>query len=473
MTALARLRLGWQAWRGARAFHALPEAARTYVFYAEDAASWAHLGPLVEELIARGAAPCYLTSDPADPRLCGPRLYDPSLTDPSLADPRLADPGSAAPSRWEGTVGDGPCATRGRAARQGAADPGLRAFYIGAGAARTALFAGLRATVMTMTMPDLERFHLKRSRAQPVHYAYVFHSLVSTHRIYRPGAFDHYDTVLCAGPHHERELALRAAQRGVTSQRLVSHGYGRLDALCAAQEEARPDDEPLDGLRASTRAIATAPIATTPRATAPTHVLVAPSWGPQGLFEGPHAAPLIDALARAGLRLTLRPHPMTRRHAAEKLATLSRRWAASPLVRWESDVAESASLFEADLLLSDWSGAALEFAFARLRPVLFVDVPPKVNNPEHASFDCVPVEESLRPCLGEMLGLDEIDTAPARVAALLARGAAQRDAIRTARAETVHHLGESARIGADVLESIARDAVRPRQHGTSARGGAR
>ena len=33
-------------------------------------------------------------------------------------------------------------------------------------------------------------------------------------------------------------------------------------------------------------------------------------------------------------------------------------------------------------MVSDWSGVAMEFAFGLERPVLFIDVPRKTNNPE-------------------------------------------------------------------------------------------
>ena len=59
---------------------------------------------------------------------------------------------------------------------------------------------------MIMTMPDLETFHIKRSKSHPVHYIYMFHSMVSTHLVYRKSAFDNYDTIFCVGEHHLDEI---------------------------------------------------------------------------------------------------------------------------------------------------------------------------------------------------------------------------------------------------------------------------
>src|SRR5688500_7725782 len=166
---MTRFRAGMQAWRGMRAFQRLDESFRRLVFYSESAADWPHLGPVVEELGARGCPVTYLSSD---------------LTDPGLA----------------------------------LAGPMFRSFFIGSGSTRTILFRSIDCRHFVMTLPDLERFHLKRSVA-PVHYVYLFHSLNSTHTSYRQGAFDAYDTILCVGPHHIEEIRRPRAGRGLPAQR--------------------------------------------------------------------------------------------------------------------------------------------------------------------------------------------------------------------------------------------------------------
>ena len=136
------------AWRGMRRFRALPRRDRAIVFYAEDGASWVHFEPVIRALATtHGRGVCYLTSSPRDPVL----------------------------------------------ERE---DEAVRAFYIGDGVCRTFLLRILEAGVVVMTMPDLETFHIKRSK-YPVHYIYLHHSIVSTHMIYRRGAFDGFDTVFC------------------------------------------------------------------------------------------------------------------------------------------------------------------------------------------------------------------------------------------------------------------------------------
>lgn len=374
-------------WAAARRFHALPAAVRSIVFYAEDAASWVHFEPIVRELTGpMGREICYLTSDPRDPVLAGHH-------------------------------------------------PRVHAFWIGEGAVRTGLFLSLKADVLVMTMPDLETFHIKRSRHYPVHYVYVFHSIVSTHMIYRTGAFDHFDTILCVGPHHVREIAATEGIHALSRKRLVRHGYGRLDALI---EEARSAEAPGQRDRM--------------------HVLIAPSWGAEGLLET-RGRETVGILLGAGYDVTVRPHPMTARKWPGAIRAIEREFAGHERLTLDRDIASSESLASADVMISDWSGAAIEFAFGYEKPVLFVDVPRKVNNPEYEKIGCEPLEVSIRERIGCVIAADRLADLPVQVRRLARDADSYRHQIRTARDETVYNVGRSGAIGAEAILQIA-DAAR-------------
>ena len=127
---------------------------RSIVFYSEDVSSFVHFEEIIYELTEKiGCQICYVTSAKDDPILANPNKK-------------------------------------------------IKTFYIGLGATRTKFFMELKADILVMTMPSLETYFIKRSKVYPVHYVYIFHSIVSTHTIYRKGAFDHFDSIFCAGPHH-------------------------------------------------------------------------------------------------------------------------------------------------------------------------------------------------------------------------------------------------------------------------------
>jgi len=379
----------WREWRQAREFHALPAAQRAIVFYAEDKASWNHLGPVARALIDDlDREVCYLTSD---------------LTDPILKNE----------------------------------NPNPRTFAIGDGMVRTSLFMGLRAGVMVMTVPDLETFHLKRSRVQPVHYVYAFHSMVSTHMIYREHAFDHFDTIMSAGPHHVREIRETEAAYGLSPKNLIEAGYPKLDTLL--RQQGCPDQTRGPG--------------------GPVHVLVAPSWGPAGLLEN-HAVPLVQALLAGGYRVTVRPHPETGRHHPEAIREMRGRFENERAFTLETNIASSESLRTSDLMISDFSGAALEYAFAFKRPVLFVDVPRKVNNPHYRKIPSEPVEVGLRSRIGEVVAPDRLEDLPAAIDRLSRAPHQWAEAIEQVRRETVFNIGRSATVGAEHIARLADELAR-------------
>lgn len=308
-------------------------------------------------------------------------------------------------------------------------DASVRAFYIGEGAVRTSCFSSLHAGVVVMTMPDLGTFHLKRS-ARASHYVYVHHSMISSHMAYRPGAFDRFDAVFCVGPHHVRETRALEALAGLPPKRLVEHGYGRLDSLLAhaARGAQRPPE--------------------------PRRVLVAPSWGSRGLLEtrGPE---LVEVLLGAGYLVTVRPHPMTARRRSDAIAALARRFGARADFALELDVGATGSLLAASVMISDWSGAALEYAFGLERPVLFVDGPRKVNNPDWERVGCEPLEVEIREHLGCIVPPERLADVPARIATLRTESGAFAARIRDARARWVFNVGASGAVGADYLVDIA------------------
>ncbi|TRO95979.1 hypothetical protein FKB34_06335 [Glycocaulis profundi] len=367
--------------RALEAFTGLPRARRNLVIYSEGPEYWPHYRGIVRELIETHRCPfAYVASSPRDPGL------------------KISHPLA-------------------------------RTFNIGTGGVRVNFFESLDADVMVLTMPDLGQLTLKRS-ASCGEYVYVFHSPVSTHMIYREGAFDRYDTVFCAGPHHETEIRRREAMEGLPPKRLFAHGYGRLDDVAAGTA----DDAP--------------------RQDGPLQVLVAPSWGPDGLFETLGPA-VVEPLLAAGLKVVARPHPQTSRLAADRIQALQDAFGAHERFTLETDMADKRSFHESDVMISDWSGAALDFAFAHLRPVVFIDTPRKVNNPRYQDLGIEPMEAAVRERIGAVVDPAALDTLADTVRRMAGEAGAYRQAITQCRDAHIHNFGGAARAAAAELARIA------------------
>jgi hypothetical protein len=314
--------------------------------------------------------------------------------------------------------------------------PGMTCFWLPAGFVRILFFQSLRCDVLVLTMMDLDCFELRRS-IHPVHYVYVFHSLGSTHMVDRARSYDGYDTILCAGPHQKREIRRREEQERLPAKELVHHGYARIEQLLALR---------------------TAPRDATDAAT----VLIAPTWGEHTILPECGLA-LVGVLLAAGLRVIVRPHHETQKRMPGVIDAISERYARHPDFTCVRAMGETDSLVQSDVLISDWSAMAIEYALGLEKPVLFVDVPPRVRNPSWSKLGLEPVERSIRTQVGAILDPGQIEKAADAVRALLGDQPRWLERVASLRDRHVFNLGTCARAGS---AAIARIASRQRGRGT-------
>lgn len=277
-------------------------------------------------------------------------------------------------------------------------DPGLHlkhhnfsAFEIDEGYVRNWFFENIDTDVMVMSMPDINCYQVKCSKLK-VHYVYVQHSLVSLHMVYRTGAFDFYDTIFCAGPHHIEEMRAIEKARNLEKKNLVEHGYARLDSILV-EAEARSESEAMSDASSGV----------------PLHVLIAPSWGADGTIESGLGNSIVTSLLSQGIKVTLRPHPQTLIFYKSQVDSIIKTNAENPLFFYELNVAGQDSLHDSDIMVSDWSGVALEYALGLKKPVLFVDVPRKVNNSDYQEIEIEPLEVGIRLKIGAMVDPNHVD----------------------------------------------------------------
>jgi len=131
------------------------------------------------------------------------------------------------------------------------------------------------------------------------------------------------------------------------------------------------------------------------------------------------------------------------------------RFGSNPRFRHVERMDESASLLESDLLICDWSAMAIEYALGLGKPVLFVDVPPRVRNPDYMELGLEPMEMRIRRDLGSILPLDRVADAPRRVAEMIGGAAEFRRRTAALREEWVFNAGHSVEAGAREIARIA------------------
>ena len=371
-----------EEWDNLKKFNNLSDSKRSIVFYAENKASMNHFRTLIFELTERmNFQICYITS-----------------------------------------VKDDPIFT--------STNKNILSFYIGEGTARTKFFLTLRAKILVMDMPDLDTYHIKRSKEYPVHYIYLFHSMFSIHSYLRKGALDNYDTIFCVGPHQVNEIRATEKLYELKPKKIVNYGFGRLDTLLQEKEEFEKSDSNMKDL-----------------------ILITPSYGNENLLEK-CGIELIDTLLKSNFRVLLRPHFRILRDSKKLIDSIKDKFGKNPNFIFEDDVIPSKYFHNSVCMISDWSGISMEYAFTCECSVIFIDVPKKILNPDANDLSLEPIEISLRNKIGHIVSPENIENIPTIIKNFENDIPNFSQQIKEIRANIVFNVGNSAPVGAKYIQNL-------------------
>lgn len=230
--------------------------------------------------------------------------------------------------------------------------------------------------------------------------AHFFHSPVSMHYVYGDDSFDAYDIFFLVGPHHTREIALLSELRGWENREIYPAGYPKIDEIAKAFDASFPvlRDKPVK------------------------QVMFAPSWGNSNVLRS-HGIEIVKGLLEAGFEVKVRPHKHSFKYDQDILDQLVE------LFKGQTFELDSSMGFQAllasDLLVSDWSGVAYEYAFSTGKSVVFVDVKggQKIQSVRNKEIQIRPMEDTCRyevgsvckpeqvtQCVVDLLGRDDSES---------------------------------------------------------------
>ena len=118
---------------------------------------------------------------------------------------------------------------------------------------------------------------------------------------------------------------------------------------------------------------------------------------------------------------------------------------------WEDCLLSENNLYEADILITDRSGIAFEYAFGTERPVLFIDTPLKEHNKNWRTLGIEPIELQLRDKIGVSIPLERLLEVPDAIGNLLKNQANWRTILRELRERHVYNWGCSAGNGVEYI----------------------
>ena len=119
----------------------------------------------------------------------------------------------------------------------------------------------------------------------------------------------------------------------------------------------------------------------------------------------------------------------------------------------------------ADLLVTDWSSIAFEYAFSTLKPVLFINTPMKVVNEEYKELTTVPIDIELRDKVGISVDPDKILVEiVSAVDRLLFNEQFAPEAIQELKNQYIYNPMESGKVGAQYLIEQLVERTKKKEH---------
>lgn len=365
-----------QSWNELNRFKKLSINERKIVFYAENKASINHYRQLIHELTEkRNLQICYVTSVKDDPM-----LYQKNIK--------------------------------------------IKSFFIGEGSARIQFFITLDAKVLIMDMPDLDNFHIKKSKIYPVHYIYIFHSIFSTHTYLRNDALFNFDTIFCAGPHHIVEIKKTEELYSLNSKNLIEYGFGRVDDLLQKKNNVDYKSK---------------------------LILITPTYGKNNLLEK-CGIDLIKILLDSGYEVVLRPHFRIFNESSNLIKKIENEFRKNENFSLEKGVISN-DLFEKSLcLITEWSGISFEYAFVFEKPVFFIDLPQKILNHDYDKLSIIPMEVENREKIGYIISINNLQ----KIIDIIKKNEFDilKNKIRETRSACIFNIGSSGEKGAQFIQEI-------------------
>ena len=310
----------------------------------------------------------------------------------------------------------------------------LKAYYIEEKKLIT-LMMKMDADVVVMTMPDLDTYHIKRSYVRKdITYVFIPHGIDSINLTQRYKSINAYDVFFACGKYQRLEAEKTYEHFGL-QRKIYDWGYSLLDDMINDYQKEIKDNPKKSSKTKS--------------------ILIAPSWQKDNICDL-CLEEVIDALKKnKNYKITVRPHPQEVRHMPEKFEMLKEKYKDNKNIEIQTDFAKNDTIFKADLLITDWSSIGYEYAYTTKKPVIFINTPMKIMNPNYKDIDIEPINIWSRDIIGKSVDLKNVKNIDKDVSYLLENGKKYEKDINKMLKDSIYNLGTSASVGAKyIIECI-------------------
>ena len=303
------------------------------------------------------------------------------------------------------------------------------------------LMMKMDADVVVMTMPDIDNYHIKRSYVnKDTVYVFIPHCIDSQNMTMRKGSMDNYDVVFCCGEHQRAEVEANNKIVKTKNKKIVSWGYSLLDDMIKDYKKSKKKSS-------SEKKTKT--------------VMIAPSWQKDNIIDL-CLDKILKSLEGKKYNVIVRPHPQQVRHMKDTFEKMKEKYDGTN-IEMQTDFSKTSSVFEADVLIGDWSSIGFEYAFTTERPVISIDTPMKIMNPDYQKIDVPPINIWGREEIGEIIKLKDVKNIDKVVDKFLKNPEKYRKKIIALREKSIYNLGSSAEVGALEIITLVQNKIKERK----------
>ncbi|MDE5824984.1 MAG: CDP-glycerol glycerophosphotransferase family protein, partial [Lachnospiraceae bacterium] len=246
-------------------------------------------------------------------------------------------------------------------------------------------------------------------------------------------ALDHFDTIFSSGVLCTKEIRKREELYKLPPKRIIEWGSSVIDNMIQAYS----------AMNKSTKRVK--------------KVLIAPSWQKDNILSS-CIEEILANLQGHGYKIIIRPHPQFVRHEEARLTYLRQKFNIDTRddMELQTDFSSNKTVYEADILITDWSSIAFEYSFATLKPSLYINTPMKILNKDYEELGITPIDIELRSVVGRSVDMDKLNTLPMVVEELLYSDAFSTEALEKIRNKYIYNIGSSGEVGAQyIMERLA------------------
>lgn len=251
--------------------------------------------------------------------------------------------------------------------------------YLGNFFSKYLVFKYIKSKYFLLTMTDLGNSFLKKSN-NVKYYVHFFHAPVSAHKQFTNKAFSNYDIILANGEYQVHELRELEKINNSKTKEIFATGYMYFDYLLKLKKTNHQD-----------------------------YILFAPSWSySKNNCLDKYGFEIISKLISQDHKVIFRPHPEHFKRSKIQLEIIKNNFFNHPNFIFDFNFSNIEAIQKSKLIITDYSGIAIEAFYPFLKPVLYINAEEKIQNDIYSTINIKAIEDKIRNKFGIQITPNEL-----------------------------------------------------------------